>query len=59
MVPFRIAAFPDLIARAVILAITSGRASNMMSKTPIGQVTLSSSRPSSKAVRSVTLPTAA
>lgn len=55
--PFRIAAFPDFIARAAILAMTSGRASNMMRRTPIGHVTRSSSRPSSSFVRSVTFPT--
>lgn len=55
--PFRIAEFPDLTASEAMLAITSGRASNMMRSTPIGQVTLVKSRPSSNLVRSVTFPT--
>lgn len=55
--PLRIAAFPDLIERAAILAMTSGRASNIISKTPIGQVTLSSSISSSSNVRNETRPT--
>jgi hypothetical protein len=55
--PFNIAAFPDLIAREAIFAITSGRASKMMSNTPMGHVVFSSSRPSSRRVRRVTLPT--
>ena len=55
--PLSIAAFPDLIARDAILAMTSGRASKMIKSTPIGQVTRVSSRLSSKSVRSVTLPT--
>ena len=56
-IPFKIAALPDLMARAAMFAITSGRASNIINKTPIGQLTLSRLRPSSKRVRSVTLPT--
>lgn len=55
--PLRIAAFPDLIASEAMLAMTSGRASKMMRRTPIGQDTLSRSRPSSNRVRNVTLPT--
>lgn len=38
---------PDLIARAVMLTMTSGLASKMTKSTPIGQVTLFSSKPSS------------
>ena len=56
-IPFRIAAFPDLIASAAIFAITSGRASKMINRTPIGHVTRSNSNPSSRRVRSVTFPT--
>lgn len=55
--PFRMAAFPDLIARAAMFAMTSGRASKMIRRTPMGQVTLSRSKPSSRRVRRVTLPT--
>lgn len=55
--PFRIAAFPDLIARAVIFAITSGRASKIMSNTPMGQLTRSRIRPSSSRVFNDILPT--
>lgn len=36
--PFKIAALPDLMAKEVILTITSGRASKMTSSTPIGPV---------------------
>lgn len=54
-IPLRIAALPDLIANEAMLAITSGRASKMMRRTPIGQVTLSSSKPSSNFVRRLTL----
>ena len=57
LVPLRIAAFPDLIAKEVIFAITSGRASNIIKRTPMGQVTLSRIRPSSSFVRKFTLPT--
>ena len=53
--PFKIAAFPDFIAREAMFAITSGRASKIIRSTPIGQVTLSSSKPSSNRVRNVTL----
>lgn len=56
-VPFRIAAFPDLMAREAILAMTSGRASKIIRSTPIGHDTLSSSSPSSSLVLRVTLPT--
>lgn len=56
-IPFRIAALPDLIARAAIFAMTSGRASKIISRTPIGQVILSKVRPSSRSVFRVTLPT--
>jgi hypothetical protein len=55
--PFRIAAFPDFMASEAILAITSGRASNMIRSTPMGHVTLSRSSPSSRRVRRVTCPT--
>ena len=57
--PFNIAALPDLIARAAMFAITSGRASKMMSRTPIGQVILSKTKPSSRSVFKVSLPTEA
>lgn len=46
---------PDLMANEAMFAMTSGRASNMMRRTPIGQVTLSSSKPSSNFVRRLTL----
>ena len=49
------AALPDFMAKADMLAITSGRASKMMSRTPMGQVMRSSSRLSSRRVRKVTL----
>ncbi len=55
--PFKIAAFPDLIAKDAILAITSGRASKMISRTPIGQLTRSRIRPSSNRVLKDILPT--
>lgn len=55
--PLRMAALPDLIANEAILAMTSGRASKMIRRVPIGQVTRFSSRPSSSRVRRVTLPT--
>lgn len=54
-VPLRIAAFPDLIAKEAMLAMTSGRASKMIKRTPIGHVTLCSSRPSSSLVLNVVL----
>jgi len=57
IVPFKIAAFPDLIARDAIFAMTSGRASKMMRSTPMGQLTRSSTRPSSSSVRRSILPT--
>lgn len=57
IIPFRIAALPDLIASDAMFAMTSGRASKMTKSTPIGQETRSSSKPSSSFVRSVTLPT--
>ena len=53
--PLRMAAFPDLIAREAMLATTSGRASKMIKRTPIGHVTLCSSRPSSSFVLNVVL----
>ena len=55
--PLRIAAFPDLMAKEAIFAITSGRASKITSSTPMGQVTRSRISPSSSCVRSVGLPT--
>jgi hypothetical protein len=57
IIPFKIAALPDLIARDAMLAMTSGRASKMIKSTPIGQDTRSRSSPSSSFVRSVTFPT--
>ena len=36
--PFRMAAFPDLMARAEMLAMTSGRASKIIKSTPMGHV---------------------
>jgi hypothetical protein len=36
--PLRMAALPDLIAREAMLAMTSGRASKMIRRTPMGQV---------------------
>ena len=54
-VPLSIAAFPDLMAREAILAITSGRASKIINRTPIGHVNLSSKRPSSSFVLRVIL----
>jgi hypothetical protein len=53
--PFRMAALPDLMARAEMLAITSGRASNIMSRTPIEQVIRDRVRSSSRSVRAVVL----
>lgn len=53
--PLRIAAFPDFMAREAMLAMTSGRASKMINKTPIGHVNLSSSRPLSSLVLRVIL----
>lgn len=55
--PLRMAALPDLIARAVMLAMTSGRASKMTSRTPTGQVSRYSSRLSSSFRARVTFPT--
>ena len=55
--PFRIAAFPDLIAKDAMLAITSGRASNIINSTPIGQLTRSNIKSSSNRVFKVDLPT--
>lgn len=55
--PLSIAAFPDFIASEVMFAMTSGRASNIMSSTPIGHVTRWSSSPSSNSVRRVVRPT--
>lgn len=51
------AAFPDLIASDAIFAITSGRASKMISSTPIGQLTRSKTSPSSNSVFKDILPT--
>lgn len=53
--PLRMATLPDFMARALMLAMTSGRASKMMRRTPIGQVTRVSVRPSSRSVRAVGL----
>lgn len=53
--PLRMAAFPDLMARAEMLAMTSGRASKMMRRTPMGHVTLERMRSSSRRVRAVVL----
>lgn len=53
--PFKIAAFPDLIASAEILAMTSGRASKMIRSTPIGHVIRESVRLSSSNVFAVVL----
>ena len=55
--PFRMAELPDLIDKEAMLAITSGRASKMIRRTPIGAVTLSRTRPSSRQVFNVVLPT--
>jgi hypothetical protein len=55
--PLRIAAFADFIERAAILAMTSGRASKIIRRTPNGQLTLSKTRPSSNRVFIVILPT--
>ena len=55
--PFKIAAFPDLIAKDAMFAMTSGLASNMMRSTPIGHDTLSKSSPSSSLVLRLILPT--
>ena len=56
-IPFRIAALPDLMARDVIFAMTSGRASKMIRRTPIGQLLRSRIRSSSSLVFRLTLPT--
>ena len=53
--PFRMAAFPDFMAKADMLAMTSGRASKIMRSTPMGQVTRVRVRPSSRRVRRVIL----
>jgi hypothetical protein len=53
--PFRMAALPDLRARAEMLAITSGRASKMMRRTPMGHVIRDRIRLSSRRVRDVVL----
>jgi hypothetical protein len=53
--PLRMAALPDLMARAEMLAMTSGRASKMMRRTPMGHVTLERVRLSSRRVRAVVL----
>lgn len=56
-IPFRMAALPDFMANEAMLAMTSGRASKIIRRTPIGQVTLSRSRSSSRRVLRVILPT--
>ena len=53
--PLSMAALPDLMAREAMLAMTSGRASKMIRRTPIGQEIRSSSKPSSRRVRIVVL----
>lgn len=53
--PFKIAAFPDLMASAEILAMTSGRASKMIRRTPMGQVMRDKVRLSSRRVFAVVL----
>jgi hypothetical protein len=53
--PLRMAAFPDLIANAEMLAMTSGRASKMMRSTPIGHVIRERVRLSSRSVFAVVL----
>ena len=55
--PLSMAALPDLMAKEAMLAMTSGRASKMIRRTPIGQLTRSRIRPSSSLVRRVILPT--
>nr|CAA62180.1 orf 06157 [Saccharomyces cerevisiae] len=55
--PFKIAALPDLILNAVILAITSGRDSKITNKTPTGAVTWYNVKPSSNSLAILTLPT--
>jgi hypothetical protein len=45
---------PDLIANAAMLTTTSGLASKMTNKTPIGQVTLCSSNPGPNSFANVT-----
>ena len=55
--PFSMAALPDLIASAEMLAMTSGRASKMMSSTPIGHDVRRRTRPSSSRVLESILPT--
>lgn len=55
--PLRIAALPDLMASEAMLAMTSGRASKMIRRTPIGHETLSRLSPSSSLVLKVTFPT--
>lgn len=49
------AALPDLIAKEVMFAITSGRASKIMRSTPMGQVLRSRINPSSSLVFNVVL----
>ena len=56
-VPFNIAALPDLIASADMLAMTSGRASKMMSNTPIGHDTRLRTSPSSSRTFESIIPT--
>ena len=53
--PFKIAALPDLMANAEMLAMTSGRASKMMRRTPMGQVMRERVKLSSSSVFAVVL----
>lgn len=50
---------PDLIARAAIFTTTSGLASKMTNKTPIGQVTRYKSNPGPSSFAKVTIPVGA
>ena len=47
---------PDLMARAAMFTTTSGRASKMTNKTPMGQVTRWSSSPGPSSLAKVTKP---
>ena len=55
--PFKITALEDFIARAEIWEITSGRASKMIPKTPIGHEIFVRINPSSSCLFSRTFPT--
>lgn len=55
--PLRIAALADFMARDAMLAITSGRASKIIRRTPMGQVWRWRMRPESSSVRRSILPT--